>query len=138
VPIADGIAQRENILALRGCRAVDAASFKINANPPGAPAAGIRHRGIEMDRFRRFSAYVRCVGPGARNGGAIFTFALERSADHAPAFRAEHTATAGPTSPWQCELPQLKGPHDAILSVRPASPENGALVSSLWTDAQLS
>jgi hypothetical protein len=138
VPIADGIAVRENVSDRKACRALDAKRFKIHPNPFGSPPAGIRHRMIEMSNFREFSAKIRCLsGDGRATGSLIFSFALERSSDGSPAFLSERTLAPGSREFWRCELPQLAGPHDAILSVRPMSVETDAPTRSLWTDAQL-
>jgi hypothetical protein len=139
VPVADGIAELENVSTRKACQSVGVARFKIDPNPAGAPAAGIRHRMIEMDRFREFTARLRCVEKPARNGaGLIFSFALQRSSDGACAFFAERTVMAGPPTDWRCELPRLSGQHDAVLSVRPVSATSDvSQLSGLWIDAQL-
>jgi hypothetical protein len=138
VPIADGIAVRENVSSRRACRSLDATRFKIEPNPFGAPPAAIRHRMIEMKQFRQFSAKLRNVGKDEQRTSLIFSFALERSSDRSRAFAAERTVEPGSPEFWQCELPHLEGPHDAILSVRPASAGADGPLRALWTDAQLS
>jgi hypothetical protein len=103
------------------------------------PAAGIRHRKVDMNGFRRFSARVRAIGAGAHGSdGLLFRFALERPGDRKAMFSAEHIVKAGPESEWICDLPALTGPFDAVLSVQPVSGrKNNGPMSALWSDARL-
>lgn len=140
VPVTDGVVQRENISDRRACRSLDAVRFKIDANPAGQAPAGVRHSRIDLTPYRRFSAEIRAVGRGVGEAdGVIFRFALSGSENGSLAYEAERTVKAGPAVEWVCELPDLSGAHDAVLSVRPVSSvPTSERVSSQWINARLS
>lgn len=136
VPGVDGIVELHNLDRKRAFKAIDARRFAIEPNPSGQPPAAVRYKAINLARFRHFSARLRIVGPDA-GVGLIFGFALE-SLDGAPAFAAEQIVDHGSVSEWRCELPELAGEFDAVLSVRPASENsNPRRISGVWIDAQL-
>jgi hypothetical protein len=140
VPVADGVAaRRENIPVRKASRSMDARRFKLDPNPHGEPAAGLRHRIADMTQFGRFSAWVRLAGPGvARIDGLVFRFSLEGDGEAAPKFTAEQTIKAGRPVHWTVDLPALSGACDAVLSVSPVSPMAADdQVSAIWIDAQL-
>jgi hypothetical protein len=139
VPAADGIVSRENCPDRKACRALDAASFRIRPNAYGTPPAGVRHGAIAIDGLRRFSAKLRARGAGAGDdGGLVFGFRLERSSDRFQVFAVEQIVKAGAPFNWTCDLPQLSGLHDAVLSVRPVSSHgNSETMAGVWSDAQL-
>jgi hypothetical protein len=140
VPVTDGrSARRENIPARKAARSMDARRFRLDPNPHGEPAAGLRHRIADMAQFGKFSARLRLAGAGARRtDGLVFRFSLERDGDAVPSFAAEQKIQAGPPVTWMVDLPALSGACDAVLSVSPVSPiAADDRVTALWIDAQL-
>jgi hypothetical protein len=140
VPVTDGRSvRRENIPVRKAARSMDTRRFKLDPNPHGEPAAGLRHRIADMTQFGKFSARLRLAGAGARQiDGLVFRFALECEGETAPKFAAEQKIKAGPPVTWTVDLPALSGACDAVLSVSPVSPiAADDRVTAIWIDAQL-
>jgi hypothetical protein len=140
VPVTDGLAaRRENIPTRKAARSMDTQRFKLDPNPHGEPAAGLRHRIADMTRFGRFSARLRLAGAGARRiDGLVFRFALELDGEAVPKFAVEQTIKGASPVDWTVDLPALAGACDVVLSVSPVSPiGDDDWVTAIWIDAQL-